>query len=644
MKNRCKKIYITTPIYYVNDIAHIGHAYTTIIADMLTRYSKIVGYDTFFLTGTDEHGLKIAQSAQQKNKTAQEYSDIVSAKFKQLWDDFDISYDKFIRTTDKEHKIGAQKAFMVMFKNGDIYKGNYEGNYCVGCETFFTNSQLIDGEGCPDCERPTNIVKEESYFFRLSKYQDKLLELYENNPEFILPKAKAKEIINFVKSGLNDLSISRTSFSWGVALPSEMNESQHVMYVWLDALMNYLTAIGYGNDEKNIKYWPANTHIVGKDILKFHSIFWPAFLMSLDMPLPKHICAHGWWTKDGEKMSKSKGNVVNPQDIANKYGLDELRYFLLREVPFGQDGDFSKRALVNRINSDLANDLGNLLNRVQGMSGKYFNYKLDSKNVIKYHEQEIKIAHDIIANLENYIFSMQINRYLEDIWTIITLANKSIAQYEPWDLMKNGDTTKAMAVVALVANLVAKIALLIDCVMPHKTKQISKSLGIKIDAKTYESIITDKLLIDKFHISKIEQLFPKIDETFDIQSKIEKNIPTIKTTNTMQEQNLVSVDDFFNSIIRVGQIVFVDDIKKSDKLYRLLIDIGENKPRQIVAGIKTYYKKEELLDTQVCLVSNLKPVKLMGILSEGMILASKDESGLSLIRPEKQKKPGTKIS
>ncbi|NCB14040.1 MAG: methionine--tRNA ligase, partial [Erysipelotrichia bacterium] len=378
MQESCKNVYITTPIYYVNDVAHIGHAYTTIIADMLARYSRLMGHNTYFLTGTDEHGQKISQSAEAKGKTAKEYADEISGKFRTLWDDFDITYDKFIRTTDEEHKTGVQKAFETMYEKGDIYKGEYEGFYCVPCETFFTEKQLVDEQFCPECGRATNIVKEESYFFKLSKYEEKLLKWYEENEDCILPRSKKNEIVNFVKGGLKDLSISRTSFDWGVKLPESMNEPKHVMYVWLDALMNYITALGYGTDDKNMNFWPANVQLVGKDILRFHAIYWPAFLMSLDLPLPKHIAAHGWWTRDGEKMSKSKGNVVNPKEVADAYGLDAFRYFMLREVPFGQDGDFSQKALIDRINSDLGNDLGNLLNRISGMSGKYFDYKVSS--------------------------------------------------------------------------------------------------------------------------------------------------------------------------------------------------------------------------------------------------------------------------
>ena len=379
MPSSChKKAYITTPIYYVNDIAHIGHAYTTIIADTLARYSRMSGLETFFLTGTDEHGQKIEEAAKSRGKSTQAYADEISATFKSLWDDFNISYDKFIRTTDADHMKGVQKAFSVMHNNGDIYKDQYKGHYCISCETFFPEVQLVDGEFCPECGKPTSIVEEESYFFKLSAYEDKLLAWYEENPECILPKSKRNEVIRFVEGGLHDLSITRTSFDWGVKLPSDLNDPKHVMYVWLDALMNYVTALGYGDDDANMDFWPARVHLIGKDILRFHAIYWPAFLMSLGLPLPKHIAAHGWWTRDGEKMSKSKGNVVNPREVADAYGLDNFRYFMLREVPFGGDGDFSQKALIDRINSDLGNDLGNLLNRLIGMSGKYFEGKVDS--------------------------------------------------------------------------------------------------------------------------------------------------------------------------------------------------------------------------------------------------------------------------
>ena len=650
MEESCKNVYITTPIYYVNDVAHIGHAYTTIIADMLARYSRLTGLNTFLLTGTDEHGQKIAQSAELRGKTPKEYADEISGKFRKLWDDFDITYDKFIRTTDVEHKLGVQKAFETMYNKGDIYKGEYEGYYCVSCETFFTEKQLVDEQFCPDCGRPTSIVKEESYFFKLSKYEDKLIKWYEENEDCILPRSKKNEIVNFVKGGLRDLSISRTSFDWGVKLPESMNEPRHVMYVWLDALMNYITALGYGTDDTNMKFWPANVHLVGKDILRFHAIYWPAFLMSIELPLPTHIAAHGWWTRDGEKMSKSKGNVVDPKVVADAYGLDAFRYFMLREVPFGQDGDFSQKALIDRINSDLGNDLGNLLNRISGMSGKYFDYKVSSKDVEKFHAKELEEVNALLENVEAYIFNMQINKYLEDIWKVLTIANKAINDYEPWNLMKDGKIDEAMALVALITNIMAKVALLLDSVMPDKIGKIATSLGMKIDTVTYNSLIKNKNLLEDTVITKVDQLFPRIEEVLLEQpassdiTKTECESKKEDKTQTVEDDNLITIDQFFQTTLKIGTIVEAVEVPKSAKLLRLQVDLGEGRNRQILAGIKEYYSAEELVGTQACVVANLKPAKLMGMLSEGMLMAARDENGLSLIRPQASKKAGTKIS
>ena len=645
----CEKAYITTPIYYVNDVAHIGHAYTTIIADTLSRYSRLIGLDTFFLTGTDEHGQKIEEAAKLKNKSTKAYADEISATFKTLWDDFDISYDKFIRTTDEEHKVGVQKAFSTMYKNGDIYKDTYKGHYCISCETFFPVLQLVDDEFCPDCGKSTTIVEEESYFFKLSKYQDKLLQWYEDNPDCILPRSKRNEVIRFVEGGLQDLSITRTSFDWGVKLPSEMNDPKHVMYVWLDALMNYITALGYGKDDANMEYWPARVHLIGKDILRFHAIYWPAFLMSLDLPLPKHIAAHGWWTRDGEKMSKSKKNVVNPKEVADAYGLDNFRYFMLREVPFGGDGDFSQKALIDRINSDLGNDLGNLLNRVIGMSGKYFEGQITSEFVTKHYQTEFDEMHASLDKLEPLLFEMQIHRYLEELWRPLTVANKAIDSYQPWTLMKEGKKEEAMALNGLIVNILAKVSIMLYPVMPQICTKIADALCFSIDNSSWRELIKEKNLLSPFILEKIDPLFPRIEEPLLVQIIPEdKKVKTKESKKINKESKtegiaLIGIEQFFETSLKIGTVIEAQEVPKSKKLLLLQVDVGEEKPRQIVAGIKEWYSAQEMLNTQVCVVANLKPAKLMGLLSQGMLLASKDEDGLCMIRPEKPKTAGTPI-
>ena len=645
MSKNCKKAYITTPIYYVNDIPHIGHAYTTIIADTLAIYSRMVGLDTFFLTGTDEHGQKIEQAAKARGKDPKEYADEISARFKNLWDEFGITYDKFIRTTDKEHIIGVQKAFEVMYQKGDIYKDTYKGHYCISCEAFFTETQLLDGDYCPECGKETTIVEEESYFFRLSKYQDRLLQWYKENEKCILPKTRKNEVVRFVENGLEDLSITRTSFDWGVKLPESINDPKHVMYVWLDALMNYLTALGYGTDEARIDYWPARVHLIGKDILRFHAIYWPAFLMSLDMPLPKHIAAHGWWTRNGEKMSKSKGNVINPKEVANAYGLENFRYFMLREVPFGGDGDFSQKALIDRINSDLGNDLGNLLNRLIGMSGKYSDGKISSSDVKEYYEKELNEVNEHISKLEPLLYDMQLHRYLEELWKPLSIANKAIDTYQPWVMIKEGKEKEALALNGLIANILAKVAIMLHPVMPKTTNKIAKALGFEINTTSYNSLIKNSELLKDFTIEKIPPLFPRIEEAVLPEKKEIKETKKPKESKKDDNSgvNLITIDKFFETSLKIGTVVEAEEVPKSKKLLKLKVDLGEEKPRQIIAGIKEWYLPNDLINTQVCVVANLKPAKLMGLISEGMILAAKDEDGLSLIRPEKPKKAGTPI-
>jgi len=646
----CEKAYITTPIYYVNDIAHIGHAYTTIIADTLARYSRLAGMETFFLTGTDEHGQKIEEAAKKRGESSKDYADKISTTFKDLWDDFDISYDKFIRTTDEDHKKGVQKAFSTMHKNGDIYKDTYKGHYCISCETFFPSIQLVDDEFCPECGKSTSIVEEESYFFKLSAYEDKLLAWYADTPDCILPRSKKNEVIRFVEGGLQDLSITRTSFDWGVKLPADMNDPKHVMYVWLDALMNYVTALGYGTDDKNMDFWPARVQLIGKDILRFHAIYWPAFLMSLGLPLPKHIAAHGWWTRDGEKMSKSKGNVVNPREVADAYGLDNFRYFMLREVPFGGDGDFSQKALIDRINSDLGNDLGNLLNRVIGMSGKYFEGKVDSSNVSKYYQTELDEVHTSLNKLEPLLYEMQIHRYLEELWRPLTVANRAIDKYEPWNLMKNGKEEEAMALNGLISAILAKVSVMLYPVMPRVCTEISNALHFTIDNSSFLKLGKGTELLAPFTLEKIDPLFPRIEEPLltqiePVDAKTEPKKSKVSKLNEEATEGiaLIGIDQFFQTSLKVGTIVKAEEVPKSKKLLLLQVDVGEVEPRQVVAGIKEWYSTDDMLNTQVCVVANLKPAKLMGMLSQGMLLAAKDEDGLCMIRPEKPKTAGTPI-
>ena len=616
------KKFITTPIYYVNDVPHIGHAYTTIIADTLARLWRLQGDEVYFMTGTDEHGQKIEEAARARNFTPREYADEISAKFRNLWDEFEISYDAFVRTTSDEHTKTVQNAFEIMYKKGDIYKGEYSGSYCVSCESFFPENQLIDGEFCPDCGKKTRIVKEESYFFRLSNYQDALLKWYENN-DCILPKSKKNEIVNFVKSGLKDLSITRTSFDWGIKLPEIINDPKHVIYVWLDALLIYPSALGFLRDGEKMEFWQNTTHLVGKDILRFHAVYWPAFLMSLGVDLPRHIGAHGWWTRDGKKMSKSLGNVVNPREVANAYGLEQFRYFLLREVQFGQDGDFSQRTFITRINGELCNDLGNLLGRITGMSSKYSSNEINSKNVTKFFTDELKLAQEFIENALKFIDEISTSKFLEELWKVLNLANLSITKYEPWNLMKNGETDKACALVGLCANLLARVAMLLSPVMPRACDKIASVLGFEISPIFYTRLIKNGEILD-FISRQNEPLFAKVEnELLDTPPKISSEISKTTTQNE-PEISQIKIDDFKKSLIKVGTILECENIAGSEKLLKFKIDLGEDAPRQIISGIAKFYTPSELVGKQVCVLANLKPAKIFGHISEGMILSAED--------------------
>ncbi|WP_034551547.1 methionine--tRNA ligase [Helicobacter rodentium] len=639
------KFYITSPIYYVNDIPHIGHAYTTIIVDTLARFARLKGKDVFCLTGTDEHGQKIEQSAKKNGKNPQEYVNEIAQKFKNLWDEFGISYNHFIRTTDDYHIQTAQVAFLKMFEKGDIYKGEYEGNYCVSCESFFTKFQLINEKCCPDCGKEIILLKEESYFFRLSAYSERLLRFYEEHPDFILPTFRRNEVINFIKMGLEDLSITRTTFDWGIKLPQALidkdpNNAKHVMYVWLDALINYLSALGFCNTlENKMDFWAADYHIVGKDILRFHAIYWPAFLMSLDLPLPHHIAAHGWWTKEGKKMSKSIGNVVNPKEVVDSYGLDCFRYFVLREVPFGQDGDFSQKALIERINSDLSNDLGNLLNRFLGMSAKYFNnhLKVDSTHFKEHYHLELSQVDKVLKSLEGYMDAVQIHRYLEELWTLFGLGNGIIAKKEPWRLAKEGKNEEVAELLVFIANLLIKSALCLSPCMPKSAESILNVFGLKAESQNYQKFILAGELLTQIQCETISALFPKVENVL-----LENN--TQESKAEIEIANPISKEDFQKIQIKIGTIVNAEWLPKSEKLLKLQVDLGEKRTRQILAGIKAYYNPQSLIGKQVCVVANLKPAKLMGELSEGMILAAKDSKGLALISPQDFKDNGSPIS
>lgn len=608
---------ITSPIYYVNDIPHIGHAYTTIICDTLARFYRLRGDDVFFITGTDEHGQKIEQAAAKHNLSPKAMADKVSGEFRALWDSFDISYDHFVRTTDETHEACVQKIFAKMYESGDIYKGEYEGNYCVSCESFFPANQLIDNEFCPDCGKKTSIIKEESYFFALSKYEKRLLEWYKSD-KCILPRGKKNEVINFVQNGLKDLSITRTSFSWGVALPKELNEPKHVVYVWLDALFAYLSPLGLMSDEGKMAHFnECGIHLIGKDILRFHAVFWPAFLMSLNLPLPNMVAAHGWWTRDGKKMSKSLGNVVNPKEVAAAYGIEQFRYFLLREVPFGQDGDFSQRALIDRINSELCNDLGNLLSRIVGMSSKYSGYEIDASRVLELHGGEIAAAQTHMQNALNEIEEVNINKYLDEIWRVLNIANGAIAKYEPWTLVKNGKSDEANAVVALCANLLAKAAILLSPALPKTSAKIADTLGFEINTENFTHFISQNN-IKSFTSKACEALFNKVENEL---------MAAPQPVQNESQSPQIKIDDFAKCEIKVGTVLECKNIEGSSKLLKFKVDLGEGAPRQILSGIAKFYKASELVGKQVCVLSNLKPAKIMGLESEGMILSAETEDG-----------------
>ncbi|EAK0378643.1 methionine--tRNA ligase [Campylobacter jejuni] len=625
--------YITTPIYYVNDVPHLGHAYTTIIADTLARFYRLQGHETRFLTGTDEHGQKIEEAAKLRNSTPQEYADKISFEFKKLWDDFEITYDIYARTTDTRHIEFVKAMFLKMWQKGDIYKDEYEGHYCISCESFFTQSQLINDCSCPDCGKQTRILKEESYFFKLSKYQDKILQWYEEKDP-ILPKNKKNELINFVQSGLKDLSITRTSFDWGIKLPQEINDDKHIIYVWLDALFIYISSLDFQSKGENAKFWPAHVHLVGKDILRFHAIYWPAFLMSVDLPLPKFIGAHGWWTKEGEKMSKSKGNVVKPKEVVDAYGSEAFRYFLLREVPFGNDGDFSENMLINRINAELSNEFGNLLNRIIGMSTKYSQGNILKEGVLKFYNTELNQAKEHLNLAVEFLENLQCNRYLEELFKALSVANLAISKYEPWNLIKENKHEQANALVALCANILAKTSLLLSPTLPKSCQKVALALNFEISSTNYAKMILDNELLD-FKANPCEALFPKVEKALLKQE--------IKEEPKKEESPKIKIDDFAKIEIKVAKVLDCQNIEESKKLLKFQLELDDKEIRQVLSGIAKYYKASDLIGKQVCVISNLKKAKIFGHESDGMILSAKSGDKLVLITPEQLVQNGSLV-